>query len=203
MLKFRLCDTCGIEEKKGPSLTDLLYLLDGNVPDGYQFNPSSSIDPKIPGFLKRPRLKDQIHCVVFVFDASTVEFVSKSVWTMVAELQNQINKREIPKAVILTKIDKLAVTVEEDLSRVFECEEVKKAVEKMSDTIGLSRQNIWPIKNYESEIYINEKVNILTLGALDQILVFARDFLMKKESLLSFVPWREVQPFTHEVDYNK
>ncbi|KAL3861467.1 hypothetical protein ACJMK2_007501 [Sinanodonta woodiana] len=198
MLNFRLCDTCGIEETNGPSLSDLLYLLDGNVPDGYQFNPSSPIDPKIPGFIKRPRLKDQVHCVVFVFDASTVELVSKSVWTKVAQLQSQINKREIPKAVLLTKIDKLAVIVEEDLSRVFECEDVKKAVEKMSDTIGLPRQNIWPIKNYESEICINEKVNVLALGALDQILGFARDFLMKKEALMSFVPWRNAPPFTRE-----
>ncbi|KAL3861466.1 hypothetical protein ACJMK2_007500 [Sinanodonta woodiana] len=175
MLNVRLCDTCGIEETNGPSLSDLLYLLDGNVPDGYQ-----------------------VHCVVFVFDASTVELVSKSVWTKVAQLQSQINKREIPKAVLLTKIDKLTVIVEEDLSRVFECEDVKKAVEKMSDTIGLPRQNIWPIKNYESEICINEKVNVLALSALDQILGFARDFLMKKGALMSFVPWRNAPPFTRE-----
>ena len=35
-LNFRLCDTQGLEEGQGIDAHDIVYLLDGNVPDGYQ-----------------------------------------------------------------------------------------------------------------------------------------------------------------------
>ena len=34
-LKFRLCDTRGLEETQGIDANDVSFLLDGNVPDGY------------------------------------------------------------------------------------------------------------------------------------------------------------------------
>ena len=34
-LKFRFCDTRGLEESQGIDAHDLTFLLDGNVPDGY------------------------------------------------------------------------------------------------------------------------------------------------------------------------
>ena len=35
-LNFRLCDTRGLEESQGIDAHDIAYLIDGNVPDGYQ-----------------------------------------------------------------------------------------------------------------------------------------------------------------------
>ena len=35
-LRFRLCDTRGLEENQGIDANDISYLLDGNVPDKYQ-----------------------------------------------------------------------------------------------------------------------------------------------------------------------
>ena len=35
-LNFRLCDTQGLEESQGIDAHDVTYILDGNVPDGYQ-----------------------------------------------------------------------------------------------------------------------------------------------------------------------
>ena len=35
-LKFRLCDTRGLEENQGIDSNDIAYLLDGNIPDKYQ-----------------------------------------------------------------------------------------------------------------------------------------------------------------------
>ena len=35
-LNFRLCDTQGLEESQGIDAHDVAYILDGNVPDGYQ-----------------------------------------------------------------------------------------------------------------------------------------------------------------------
>ncbi|KAK3576750.1 hypothetical protein CHS0354_005589 [Potamilus streckersoni] len=197
VLKFRLCDTCGIEETKGPSLTDLDYLLEGNVPDGYNFNTSSPISRETSGFLSHPRLKDQIHCVVFVLDASTVQVASKSIWNKLNQFQTKLNRKEIPKVIVLTKIDTLSDAVNEDVSAVFHCSKVKKAVKNVSETLGVPINNVWPIKNYETEVCLNDKVSNLTLLALDQILGFANDFLIKKEASFHINPWRP-SLFTHE-----
>ena len=35
-LNFRLCDTRGIEETQNTDANDIAYLLEGNVPEGYQ-----------------------------------------------------------------------------------------------------------------------------------------------------------------------
>ena len=42
-LKFRLCDTRGLEETQGIDANDVTYLLDGNVPDGYHVSWFSSL----------------------------------------------------------------------------------------------------------------------------------------------------------------
>ena len=35
-MKFRLCDTRGLEDGQGIDANDIAYLLDGNLPDGFQ-----------------------------------------------------------------------------------------------------------------------------------------------------------------------
>ena len=35
-MKFKLCDTRGLDESQGIDAQELNYLLDGNIPNGYQ-----------------------------------------------------------------------------------------------------------------------------------------------------------------------
>jgi hypothetical protein len=35
-MKFKLCDTRGLEENQGIDAQELGYLIDGNVPNGYE-----------------------------------------------------------------------------------------------------------------------------------------------------------------------
>ena len=35
VMKFRLCDTRGLEDGQGIDANDIAYLLDGNLPDGF------------------------------------------------------------------------------------------------------------------------------------------------------------------------
>ncbi|KAL3875143.1 hypothetical protein ACJMK2_038071 [Sinanodonta woodiana] len=186
-LKFRLCDTCGLEESVGPDLADLNLLITGNIPDRYQFNPSSPITTDIPGFIDRPELKDKIHCVVFVLDGSTVDVFPQTILDKIKQVQIRMNKTGLPRVVLLTKIDKLSKTVQDDVSKVFMSKEVKEAVDKVSQMIGIPRGNVLPIKNYENEICLDDGTSCLALLALDQIINSADDFLADQPDVVDTV----------------
>ena len=79
--------------------------------------------------------------------------------------------------VLLTKIDKVCPHVEKDVSNVFRSEAVEEQVNKVSQLLGVPRNNVFPIKNYETEIELEENINILALMAMTQILRAAEDYL--------------------------
>jgi len=79
--------------------------------------------------------------------------------------------------VLLTKIDKVCEITDEDLSQVFHSSTIQETVDRVSQIMGLPRSHILPIKNYESEIDVNEYVNILALLSLQQMFHFADDFM--------------------------
>ncbi|XP_053391215.1 interferon-induced protein 44-like [Mercenaria mercenaria] len=176
-LNFRLCDTRGLEESQGLDVLECNYLLDGNIPNYYQFNPTTLISPKTPGFKASPTTNDVIHCAVFVLDATTLEVLSTKIIEKMKGFQNLMNQKGIPQIILLTKIDKLCKNVEKDASLVFKSPEVEQHVEKASQLLGLPRANVLPVKNYENENELDDNISILALLALRQILYFAEDFL--------------------------
>ena len=78
---------------------------------------------------------------------------------------------------LLTKIDKVCSEVEGDVSKVFRSEAIQEQVNKVSQLLGVPRNNVFPIKNYETEIRLEENINILALIALTEILRAAEDYL--------------------------
>ncbi|KAL3872713.1 hypothetical protein ACJMK2_035919 [Sinanodonta woodiana] len=176
-MRFRLCDTPGMEEKEGLSLIEFNYLIEGNVPDWYKFDGSSPLCTETPGFIHNPRIKDKVHCVMFIFDSSTVDVIPKSILDRIKDMQKRLIQRGVPQTVILTKVDKVSETVEADVSKVFRSNKVKYVVDKVSQTLGIPRSNIFPIKNYENETELDQNINILALQALRQVLGFADDYL--------------------------
>lgn len=58
---------------------------------------------------------------------------------------------------------------------MFTHDEIKAVVEKVSALLGLPRNSIFPVKNYESEIDLDIDVDILALMALRQMLYLAED----------------------------
>lgn len=173
---FRLCDTRGLEESTGLTDVECNYLLDGNIPDYYQ-NSSTPISPKIPGFKPNPTANDQIHCVVFVLDSTTLEVISPKLVEKIKRFQLLMNEKGIPQLILLTKIDKLCKDVEKDISFVYKSKTVGQNVDKAAQLLGLPRGHVLPVKNYENETKLDENINILALLALREILNSAEDFL--------------------------
>lgn len=89
------------EEGAGLHHDDIISIIQGHVPDGYQvnfiantrrrssdssslphfkinllctpqFSPSQPMTPETAGYVEAPTLSEKIHCVVYVMDASTV-----------------------------------------------------------------------------------------------------------------------------------
>ncbi|XP_033728204.1 interferon-induced protein 44-like [Pecten maximus] len=182
---FRLCDTRGLEEDQGLNDQDVGYILDGHVPDRYNFNPAIPLSPDAEGFVKTPAFSDKIHCVAFVIDASTIDVIPEKVWERIKAMQPRMNYKGIPQVVLLTKIDRICEDISDDVSKVFFSPAMKECVDKIALMMGLPRSHVLPVKNYENEIGLNQNVTILSLLSLRRILNFVDDFLFNKVDEIS------------------
>ncbi|XP_046567339.1 interferon-induced protein 44-like [Haliotis rubra] len=176
-LKFRLCDTRGLEEEQGLDATDMVAILDGHLPDKYMFNPAVSISLDTPGYNTAPVTQDKIHCVAFVMDGCSVDVFSDKILQNMKAVQQKANQRGIPQVAILTKVDKACPHVEEDPGTLFYSSAVSELVEQVSQLIGLPRAHVLPVKNYEKEMELVDNVDVPALISLRQMLRFADDYL--------------------------
>ncbi|WAR31642.1 IF44L-like protein [Mya arenaria] len=160
-LNFRLCDTRGLEEELGIDLIQCNHLLDGNLPEFFQFSADSGIDTKDSLFVQEPTLADKIHCVAFVLDGATLDELPQ----------------HIPQAVLLTKVDLIDGIVVSSINTVLESIDVGETVREAAELLGIPEYNIHPIKNYNTEVELDEGVNILALQALQQMMNYAEDFM--------------------------
>nr|XP_022296595.1 interferon-induced protein 44-like [Crassostrea virginica] len=176
-LSFRLCDTKGLEKNEGLHPDEFSFVLDGHMPDKYLFNASSLFGPESPGYVAMPSIRDKIHIVVIVIDATIVDVYPDEMTVKLKSMQGKVNQRGIPQIVLLTKIDKYCKALQGDVSKIFSAPEIGELVDKVAELTGLPRANIVPIKNYECEMELREDIDILALLALRQILNFADDYL--------------------------
>nr|XP_022301480.1 interferon-induced protein 44-like isoform X1 [Crassostrea virginica] len=175
--RFSLCDTRGFEEDAAVDAQELLFILDGNVPDRYQFNPMVPFTYHTPGYIKNPALENKIHCVAFVIDGSTVDEMSDKILKQLKDLQITVNQRGLPQIVLLTKVDKICPDVNADVTKTFTSSAVCSAVEKVANIMGLPRARVFPVKNYENETGLVVGINILVLEAMKRCLDLADDFI--------------------------
>ncbi|XP_052678117.1 interferon-induced protein 44-like [Crassostrea angulata] len=176
-LKFRLCDMRGLEETMDVKSEDIAFLLDGNLPNKYKFNPAARATKDTPGFIKEPTMKDMIHTVVFVIDGSNVEVMPDGIIKKLKDIKEMLIERDVPLLVLVTKIDKVCSDVDKDVEEVFFSNAVKKTVDKVSDIIAIPRSHVLPVKNYEKERTLQNNICILAMEALKQALLFCQDFL--------------------------
>ncbi|XP_042320170.1 interferon-induced protein 44-like [Sceloporus undulatus] len=178
-LPIIFCDTMGLEEKLGAGLDidEVPNLLQGHVPDRYQFNPSASMQPTASGYVKCPSLKDQIHCVVFVIDGSKIEILPDNLGGKLREIRRKSNKFGVPQLVILTKVDEICPSLEENVSDVYRSKTVEKQMQFAAERLGIPLCQIVPVKNYSSELDLKDDVDILLLMAVRQMLRLAESYL--------------------------
>nr|XP_042715009.1 interferon-induced protein 44-like [Chrysemys picta bellii] len=153
-----LCDTMGIEENSG-------------------FNPAATPHPDSPGYIKMPALKDQIHCVAFVIDGCKIEILPEKLEEKLKQLRRKVNQFEIPQLVLLTKVDEICPTIEEDVQCVYKSKAVEKQMRITAEKLGIPLAQIVPVKNYCSELDLSCDVDILLLSAVRQLIHLAESYL--------------------------
>ncbi|XP_052812405.1 interferon-induced protein 44-like [Mya arenaria] len=176
---LRLCDIPGMERRLGLDITDLGFLLDGNVPEQYTFNPCLQFTTRSPGFVYKPPRSREVHCVALVVDTSADKETETVNW--LKTFTRLVTKRGIPLAILLTKIDLTFPTLTEDLSGVFKSQAIETKVNKASSIFGVPRNNVWPVKNYENEDCVDDDVTILSLLALQRLVHLAEDYIEGQE----------------------
>lgn len=83
----------------------------------------------------------------------------------------------LPQVVLLTNIDKICHEIEDDVTNTFVSASVYEALKTAAEIMGLSRDHVFPVKNYESERSLKTAVDILLMEAMRQILDFADEFI--------------------------
>ncbi|XP_052790053.1 interferon-induced protein 44-like isoform X2 [Mya arenaria] len=153
------------------------------------FNPEVELSLDDARFVVRPNLEDKTHCVVFVLDASSLDSLSAEILQKLRALKMFCIRKGVSQAILLTHIELIDPEVGGDLATVFKSAQVAESVKKVSDLLGLPRNSIHPVKNYECEVATDKKINCLALLALQQIIYAAEDgvenLLMKRESTSS------------------
>uniref|UniRef100_A0A8C7WVV6 G domain-containing protein n=1 Tax=Oryzias sinensis TaxID=183150 RepID=A0A8C7WVV6_9TELE len=177
-LPLVFCDTMGLEaeEKAGLNIDDISNIINGHIPDRYQFNSSVPLQSEAQGFRKNPELKDKIHCVAYVIDASKISIMSQNMEDKLKDIRKTVNSSGITQLVLLTKIDEVCPLVKEDITNVYKSIYIKELMQEASIRIGVPLFCIVPVKNYSEVLELDTNIDILLLSAVDQMLHLVDDF---------------------------
>ncbi len=83
---------------------------------------------------------------------------------------------DIPVVVLLTKPDRVCSVTSEDLSRIYTSDSIWTILSEASAKLGVSKSAILPVKNYDHELELDWRVDILCLYALRQMLRYMASF---------------------------
>ncbi|KAL7396292.1 hypothetical protein ABVT39_003712 [Epinephelus coioides] len=186
-LPIILCDTMGMEESRaaGLEIDDISSILKGHLPDRYQFNPSAPLHSEAHGYCKSPRLKDKIHCVVYVVDACKVSIMPTKLEEKLDAIRRKVNLMGIPQLVLLTKVDEACPLVKEDVKNIYKSGYIKEIMQEVSAQLGVPVSCVVPVKNYFEELELDLSCDVLLLSAVMQMLRFADNYFDEISDQLS------------------
>ncbi|XP_049911844.1 interferon-induced protein 44-like isoform X3 [Epinephelus moara] len=171
-LPIILCDTMGLEESRaaGLEIDDISSILKGHLPDRYQFNPSAPLNSEAHGYRKSPRLKDKIHCVVYVVDACKVSIMPTKLEEKLHAVRRKVNLMGIPQLVLMTKVDEACAFVSQDIRNIYRSGYIEELMQEVSARLGVPMSCVIPVKNYSKELELDLHCDILLLTAIIQML---------------------------------
>lgn len=178
-LPFIFKDIMGLEAEvlKGSQVEDIISIVFGHVKDGYKFNKDEPLTHEDQHYISDPSLSDQSFCLVYVIDASTVQFTDDQLIDKLKIIRRRISDKGIPQVVVMTKVDEACPLIPKNLRKVYTSKKIKEKMELCSVKVGVPLSNIFPVKNYHDEIDTNDDVDVLILKALEQIIQLADDRL--------------------------
>ncbi|XP_046906263.1 interferon-induced protein 44 isoform X2 [Hypomesus transpacificus] len=189
-----LCDIMGLGEggTTGLTLHDTLAVIKGHAPEGHKFSPEQPVRSETVGYVKKPLLKDKVHCVVFVVDASKISTYPKSLSDIFQQLRDHISDLGVHQVALLTHVDKICPDTARDITQVYKSMIVHQTINKAGALLGMSTSYIVPVKNYSSELDLNKNTDILLLSAVDHILQYVDLYFQDNDATesVSTLTWK-------------
>lgn len=175
-----LCDVMGVGEGESTGLTlhDALSVIKGHTPEGHQFSPDQPVAADTECFIRSPRTKDKVHCVVFVVDGSKVGSYAKSFGATFQHLREHISSLGVHQVALVTHADQVCKATGSDISQVYRSLTLQQTIEKAGALLGMATSYIVPVKNYSSELDVDENTDVLLLRAVDHILQYANLYFL-------------------------
>ncbi|XP_039591633.1 interferon-induced protein 44-like [Polypterus senegalus] len=170
---FILCDTMGLEgssDEAGIHVDDIISVINGHVPDQYEFNPKVPISDKFKCYREKPSLADKVYCIVYVVEASKVSLISEVLLKKFKFIQSNVNNMGIPQLLMVTKIDDACTEVAKDLTKVYQSRYIYEKVTQLAQVLGVPPSAISLVKNYAVDFELNLNMDVLILTALQQML---------------------------------
>ncbi|KAM9454360.1 interferon-induced protein 44-like isoform 2-T2 [Clarias gariepinus] len=174
---FEIVDSMGFQNPGGIKPEDIINAIKGHIPDKYCFNTDSPISPEKPEYQKNPTLCNKAHCLVTILPAESVSRMDKSVFNKMYFVREKASELRIPQVIVMTKVDKACELVNQDIKKIYTSKKIKDKIQECSINTGISKNAIYPVKNYDEEITQDADVEMLILAALRDILNFANDYV--------------------------
>ncbi|XP_042637681.1 interferon-induced protein 44-like [Orycteropus afer afer] len=178
-LPFMLCDSMGLDEREGEGLCmdDIFYILEGCIPDRYQFNPRKPITSSHSGFITSPSLKERIHCVAYVLDANSINNLSSQMVKKFKRVQEKVLQCGIGYVVLLTKVNNWDEILQDDFLNMNRSTAYQSQIICVSKKLTIPIPNILMVDNYASEREMKPLKDVVILSVLRQMLRITDDFL--------------------------
>ncbi|XP_005457763.1 interferon-induced protein 44-like isoform X2 [Oreochromis niloticus] len=171
-------DIMGMEQKDGGvHVEDIKLALRGHVKDDYEFKPQQQLTKSDERYRSCPSLNDRVHVLVTVVPAGSVSILSEEVVKKLRKVRLAAREMDIPQLAILTKVDEACPKAKQDPKNIYKSKYLKEQVEKFSQLLGFSVNCIFLVKNYSSEISIDDDTDAHILCALKQMILHGNDFL--------------------------
>ncbi|KAM9495812.1 interferon-induced protein 44-like [Clarias gariepinus] len=172
-----LCDVMalGNDDSTGLSYNDALAVIKGHVPEGYEFQKGGTISDIVSGYIANPSLNEQIHCVLFILDATKLTSYPSSLESTLRKLHSAVSNLGIPQLILLTHVDQVSLAVQKDLSDVYYSLTVQNKMKKAGEMVGLPLSYVLPVTNYVSQLTVDCNTDILLLNVGMSILQAADD----------------------------
>nr|Q9BDB7.2 RecName: Full=Interferon-induced protein 44-like; Contains: RecName: Full=Minor histocompatibility antigen HA-28; Short=HLA-HA28; AltName: Full=IFL8 [Mus musculus] len=178
-LPFMLCDSMGLEEgeEAGLCIDDIPHILQGCVPDRYQFNPCEPMKPKHSPHAASPPLKDRIHCVAFVLHINSVNTLSDKMVAKLKKIRKDVVDCGIGYVALLTNVEEYDEVLDDSFANMTETVTSLSQVQNVQKWLNIPIANILMVSNYASERRLEPMKDILVFAALRQMLRAADDAL--------------------------
>ncbi|XP_026196906.1 interferon-induced protein 44-like isoform X3 [Anabas testudineus] len=176
---FVLNDIMGLSKDKGVLVDDIKLAFKGHVKDDYRFNPESKLSAG-PFYNEAPTANDRVHLLVCVVPADKLPCMKAEVKKKIRDVRLEASRLGIPQVAVLTKVDLACPEVGKDLKNVYRSKKLKEMMEQFSADVGIPMNCIFPVKNYNEEINLNEDVDSLILSALKHIIDFGDNCINRR-----------------------